>query len=345
MKALLREIELTNNFLDRSSVETIYFGGGTPSLPDPSYISAIMEAIRYNHPVSGNCEISLEVNPDDVNSEKLNDWISTGINRISLGIQSFNTDDLEYLDRKHSPENAFHALEIITAAPLISFSVDLIYAIPCQTSAALSKNLDICMSAGTPHLSCYSLTVENNTPLYKHIGKGIKTAPSDNRFIKHWNLLKGITHDKGYLHYEISNFCKPHHFSRHNVNYWNNTPYLGLGPSAHSFNLKSRRWNHQNLAKYIAGTTKGSAVASEETLTFFDKVNEHIMTRLRTMWGVRLQDFSEKFGILCGEKLLEMAVPFISKGLLIIENDTLKITDKGMPLTDSITSALFLIQP
>jgi oxygen-independent coproporphyrinogen III oxidase len=341
VEALLREIELTTHEIKDGSIGSVYFGGGTPSVLHPSQIQSLLDQIRRFHTLAPDCEITLEANPDDISQAHLDAWIAMGIRRISIGIQSFHQNDLTMLDRRHLPETAMNALELLAKANLDSYSVDLIYAIPGQTNEMLRENLVRCINAGTPHLSCYSLTIEPNTALKHQIDKGLRPAPNEHAFLDHWNLLTQLLPEAGYLHYETSNFSLPGHLAVHNVNYWKSIPYLGIGPSAHSYNGTIRRWNHPSLNKYIAGIASGSASAGFEVLSPANRCNEYIMTRLRTMWGLDLQDFEHQFGALVREQLSRSASPMIADGLLQLNADILMLTTKGKPLADHVTATLF----
>lgn len=339
--ALLREIELTHREITDGPIGSIYFGGGTPSVLHPSQIQSVMDQIRRFHTLTPDCEITLEANPDDISQSQLDAWISMGIRRISLGVQSFHQNDLTMLDRRHQPETAIDALNLLAKANLDSYSIDLIYAIPGQTKEMLRENLERCINAGTPHLSCYNLTIEPDTALKHQIDKGLRPAPDEYAFLDHWSLLTQLLPESGYLHYETSNFSLQGHLAVHNVNYWKNIPYLGIGPSAHSYNGTIRRWNHASLNKYLSGIENGSATAGMETLSQGNHCNEYIMTRLRTMWGLDLQDFEQHFGTKVREQLFMAASPMIADGLLQLNADILMLTTKGKPLADNVTATLF----
>jgi oxygen-independent coproporphyrinogen III oxidase len=341
LQAMVLEVELTSGKLHGEPVSTIYFGGGTPSLLDPMELAALLSAIHRVHRVDADAEITLEANPDDVNPERLNEWMALGINRISIGVQSFDPDDLRYLDRRHDPDMAHRALNLLAAAPLLSFSVDLIYAIPGQSARRFEKNLLICKEYEVPHLSCYCLTVEQGTPLALKIGKGLKRAPDEGAFREHWQLLTSYANMAGYLHYETSSLCLPGHFAKHNLNYWNDIPYLGLGPSAHSFYPHSRWWNHARLNSYIEGIAHGDAVESMEELSDTDRINEHIMTRLRTMWGINISRFTGYFGSDNHNRLMKQVQVLTLSGNVECTGGHIRLTDRGKPIADNIISSLF----
>jgi oxygen-independent coproporphyrinogen III oxidase len=342
VNAILREIELTAPYLNHEPLESIYFGGGTPSILSTADIAAILQAIRRHHQITTPCEITLEANPDDLSSIKLKEYINLGIRRISLGIQSFCLSDLEYLERKHDPEGAVQSLDLLRRADLDSYSIDLIYGIPGQTVDMLMRNLNMCLTAGVPHISCYSLTVEEKTALHTGIRRGRTAAPDEETFMQHYDLITSTLRAIGYLHYEISNFALPGHLAIHNTHYWFRKKYLGIGPSAHSYDLVSRRWNHASIGKYLAGIEQGDAASEQETLTREDHLNELIMTRLRTMWGVSLSELRENFGKEAEKRIVAAAMKWIGEGSLEIADDFLLLTEDGKKISDNIIADLFV---
>lgn len=342
LEALRQEIALTRDALCGQPVSTIYFGGGTPSLLMPEELKQLLNDIRQAHTIADGCEITLEANPDDVTPQSLNAWINAGFNRISLGVQSFHEADLLYLDRKHNPQMALQALELIAKANLISCSVDLIYGIPGQSPEHFSENLELCARWGIPHLSCYALTIEPNTPLAVNIRKKQKIAPDEESFTAHWEQLANFATSAGYLHYETSNLCLPNHFARHNISYWNNTPYLGLGPSAHSYYPNTRWWNHASLKQYLEGVANGSAIASREELTTSEQYNEFLMTRLRTLWGIREKEFTKQFGSELRARLIQDLQPMIKSGWIRRVDDSFTLTPNGKIIEDHVISSLFI---
>ena len=284
--ALKKEIELTRAYLGGEPVNTIYFGGGTPSVYEPAVLQEILELlISSPSPVKeGNeqREITLELNPEDVTESYVDALKKTWFNRFSLGIQSFFDEDLVSLNRSHSAEQAKKAVALLLQAGYDNISIDLIYGIPTSTPERWMKNLETAFSLGVPHISAYALTVEAKTPLAWMIGKQKMPPVSDEMQVDQFKTLMIETLQNGYLQYEISNFCKPGRHAVHNTSYWNGIPYLGLGPSAHSYDGTSRRWNISNLSKYIEGVENGERLFEEETLTAEQKYNEYVMTSLRT---------------------------------------------------------------
>ncbi len=341
LSALLAEIDLTEEYLQKETIETLYFGGGTPSLLQPASIQSLLDAINAKHRVAADAEITLEANPDDLSAHNLKAWIDAGINRISMGIQSFQPSDLAFLDRRHNAEAARQSLRLLASAPLHSWSADLIYNIPGQTVEMLEHNLRLCIEAGTPHISCYALTVEEKTLLHRQIRSGEKPLPPETDFREHFLLVANRLSEAGYLHYETSNFALPGHLARHNTGYWFQKPYLGLGPSAHSYNGTSRRWNPASISAYLAAVAKGQPWEEEERLSSVVKNNEFIMTRLRTCWGIPFEEIKTAFGPQRLSSLLRAAEPWIASGHMKTDGNCLWLTFEGMLFTDRITSSLF----
>jgi oxygen-independent coproporphyrinogen-3 oxidase len=330
--ALLKEIVLQKDYPGNEIIETIYFGGGTPSLCTKAEIGNILAAIRSTHTIAEDAEITLEANPDDITEEKLREWKEAGINRLSIGIQSFFEEDLQWMNRAHNAKQAVDSLQS-AKEQFDNITIDLIYGTPRLTNEKWKKNVETALSLNIPHLSCYALTVEPKTPL----DKMIKQHKSDNidpdKQSEQFLLLMQWMEDAGYEHYEISNFARPGWRSRHNSSYWQGANYLGLGPSAHSFNGKERQWNISNNSVYIESISKGIIPFEKEVLTVTQKKNEYIMTSLRTIGGLDT-------GI-AGKDLLEKSKRFIDAGLMKLENDSLILTREGKLLADGIAAELF----
>jgi oxygen-independent coproporphyrinogen-3 oxidase len=341
VNALCTELVLRKNELD-GNVETIYFGGGTPSLLSSEELQQIFETIYSNFKVSENPEITLEANPDDLSKEQIHKFTNSQINRLSIGIQSFFEEDLKLMNRAH---NASEALESIKEAKQYfeNISIDLIYGIPGMSSERWKKNLEIVLSLDVPHLSCYALTVEPKTALKKFIEKGIVPPVDEEAAKQHYEILLSETEKAGLENYEFSNFGKPGFHSRNNTAYWEGKPYLGIGPSAHSYDGKFRSWNIANNTKYIKSIEAGELPSEKELLSKQDKYNEYIMTGLRTKKGVSLGKVESEFGKKYSEYLLKQAENLLKNNLLILENETLKISKKGKFLSDGIAADLFLV--
>lgn len=350
MTALLKETELQKNYLDNETVDTIYFGGGTPSLLQISDLQFQIEKIRQTFTVADDAELTLEANPDDIDEEKLAGWKKTGINRLSIGVQSFFEEDLLWMNRAHNAQQAFENLQLAKKY-FGNITADLIYGHPLLTDDKWKKNVEQMISLEIPHLSCYALTVEPKTPLYKLIKdqkkEDVNPAKQSEQFLQ---LMQMLTH-AGYEHYEISNFAQPGFRSRHNSSYWQRKKYLGLGPSAHSFNGTSRQWNIANNNIYISSLDKNEIPFETEILTPTQQLNEYIMTSLRTMEGLDLQTVrSWQFGVNSQELAIRSQQfevsyqKFIITGKVIIENNFLKLTDEGKLFADGIAADLFFSQ-
>jgi putative oxygen-independent coproporphyrinogen III oxidase len=323
-------------------VETIYFGGGTPSLLSSEELQQILDTIYSNYKVSKNPEITLEANPDDLSSSQVHKFTNSRINRLSIGVQSFYEEDLKLMNRAH---NASEALQCIKDAKQYfeNISIDLIYGIPGMSNERWKENLEIALKLDVPHLSCYALTIEPKTALKKFIEKGI-VPPVDEEVAKqHYEILLSETEKAGLENYEFSNFGKPGFHSRNNTAYWEGKSYLGIGPSAHSYDGKSRSWNVANNTRYIKSIEAGELPSERENLSKEDMYNEYIMTGLRTQNGVSLEKVESEFGKDFSKYLLEQAANPIKNELLILEKNTLKISKKGKFLSDGIAADLFLV--
>lgn len=346
IQALITELELRKKAFDNVIVSTIYFGGGTPSLLSDEEIQAIIKAVCKNFEVAENPEITLEANPDDLTDAKIKELAASPINRLSIGIQSFFEDDLKAMNRAHNASEAQACLEKATRY-FDNITIDLIYGIPNMSLEKWQQNLDIAFQFGINHISSYALTVEPKTALDSFIKKGTYPPVNEALAQSHFNHLVAETKKQGFVHYEISNFGKPHFFSKHNTSYWQGKPYLGIGPSAHSFLGKTRSWNVANNTKYIQAISQGELPATSEVLSVTDQYNEYVMTGLRTIWGVSLDKIENDFGTVYKNFILKEAEIFLSKTLLVVEQENhqsvLKTTSKGKFLVDGIASELFMI--
>jgi len=351
LKALQKELFLRRKELDPFKVETIYFGGGTPSLLSNKEIKDFLDFIKANYHVSANAEITLEANPDDLNPERIGLLPDAGVNRLSIGIQSFFDDDLKLMNRAHNAAEARKCLEAASRY-FENLTVDLIYGIPGLTMAKWEQNIQTVLEYGIPHVSSYALTVEPKTALEKLIRDGKIPEVSDELAFQHFDMLVEKLQVNGFVHYELSNFGKPGYFSKNNSAYWQGKKYLGIGPSAHSFDGKVRSWNVANNTQYLKALEKEQLPSEKETLSLADRYNEAVMTGLRTMWGISLKDVEQKFGKEVKEYLMQQAAKFIEKGLLELTENSLvpqrnalflKATPKGKFLTDGIASDLFLL--
>ena len=333
------EITLQKGYLDDETVETIYFGGGTPSLLSIEELTAILSTINENFKVKDGAEITFEANPDDITEEKLVDWKKAGITRLSIGVQSFFEEDLKWMNRAHNAEQAIENLQL-ARKHFDNITIDLIYGLPDLTNQKWEHNVDTAISLGIPHLSCYALTVEPKTPLDKMIKQNKSKDINPDKQSEQFLLLMKWLAEAGYEHYEISNFAKQEFRSRHNSSYWQGKKYLGLGPSAHSFNGKERQWNIANNNTYMSSINDNKVPAEKEILTEIQRINEYIMTSLRTVEGLKFENivFTET---ITKEELLRKSQRFINSGLLINQNETLILTMEGKLLADGIAADLF----
>ena len=371
--ALIKEIELRKNELESQSIETIYFGGGTPSLLTNDELQLLIDAIYTNFNVIDKPEITLEANPDDLISASFlsprvqsrglfEEYLNIGINRLSIGIQSFFEDDLKSMNRAHNAKEAKQCLEEATKH-FDNITIDLIYGIPNMGLQKWNDNLQTAFSFGVNHISSYALTVEPKTALASFIKKRTYPPMDEVLALAHFNHLVDETAKQGFIMYEISNFGKPNYFSKHNTAYWQGKPYLGIGPSAHSFSGKERSWNVSNNTKYIKSIQDNKLPLEVEILSKKDKFNEYIMTGLRTMWGISLNKILIDFGTEYKNQLLVSSEKYINQDLLVIANrvkqsvimdeitssltprndEIIKTTAKGKFLIDGIASDLFMI--
>lgn len=354
VSCLVKELELRKEELLNETIETIYFGGGTPSLLSIDELQLLIDIIYQNYTVLENPEITLEANPDDLSKEKIIELSKTSINRLSIGIQSFFEEDLQLMNRAHNAQEAKNCLSVATRY-LDNITIDLIYGVPNMSNERWRENLQIAFDFGINHISSYALTVEPKTALDSFIKQG-KYPDVDEAVAKeHFDILIAETAKNGFVHYEISNFGKPNYFSKHNTSYWLGKKYIGIGPSAHSFNKTHRSWNVANNVKYIKTIQEGNLPLEQEELTKEDQFNEYLMTGLRTIWGVSLGKITQEFGEEFRKSLIKNAEKFINQGLLVIENElnqpdsdnnvkkVLKTTSKGKFLADGLASELFII--
>jgi oxygen-independent coproporphyrinogen-3 oxidase len=339
--ALLREIELRIPYLNGEMVETIYFGGGTPSLLPVSSIQKIMETVYRHFSITSDPEITLETNPDDMQANRLKAWKDAGINRLSIGVQSFFTEDLVWMNRAHDSEQAISAVQEAKSAGFDNFSLDLIYGSPGLSDEKWERNLKTAISLEPTHLSCYALTVEPKTALYKMIQSKKTADVQPEKQASQFMTGIEVLETAGFEHYEISSFARPGKRSRHNSSYWQSKKYLGLGPSAHSFNGNSRQWNISNNALYIKSLTGGALNFETEILRPHDVLNEYIMISLRTREGLDLGFVNDRFGKEKGSLLQAQASRYIHSQQMELTNEKLVLTKNGKLFADGIAAALF----
>lgn len=340
--ALAKEIQLRKVEAKEDFIETIYFGGGTPSILTIEDIDFLITTVYSNYSVVQDPEITLEANPDDLSSDYIVALSASPVNRLSIGVQSFFDDDLQLMNRAHHAEEAQQSIAWATRY-FDNISIDLIYGIPGMSHEKWRQNIETALAFNIPHISSYALTVEPKTALHLFIQKGMITPPDDEVAQEHFQILVDTLTEKGFIQYEFSNFGKENYFSKNNSSYWLGKKYIGIGPSAHSFDGKVRGWNVSNNSKYITSIENNELPSEKEVLTLSDQYNEYIMTGLRTIWGVSLAKIASDFGPEYVHYLKKNATKFCDNGQLTLENEILKTTSKGKFLIDGIASSLFWI--
>lgn len=341
LDALHTEIALQANYLPKNTLNTVYFGGGTPSLLTQKEIEDILNTVSKHFAIDTDAEITLEANPDDISASVVKELKQTGINRLSIGIQSFFEEDLLWMNRAHNATQANTCIDIALQSGIENITADLIYGYPLLTNEKWQANMAKMLDTGINHLSAYSLTVEAKTALAHQIKKGNTLPPIPEQAAQQFEMLMDTIAAKGWQHYEISNYCKADNFALHNTNYWKNQPYLGIGPSAHSYNGQERQWNIANNAQYINSLKNKQIPAEVEQLSPVDTFNEYIMTGLRTQWGINLQTISEKWGKNFSGRLETEISVFIQNQTIQLQNNAYTLTRKGKLLADYIASELF----
>ncbi|NJK87434.1 MAG: radical SAM family heme chaperone HemW [Bacteroidales bacterium] len=343
IKAMVIEMDLKRSFLSGEIVDTIYFGGGTPSILSSNEINHLINKVYELFSVSDSPEITLEANPDDITKDYIKNVKNyTKVNRLSIGIQSFNNDDLSLMNRRHDSKKAKEAIELSLSGGFDNLSIDLIYGLPGMNVLDWKKNLEIAFQFPIKHLSAYHLTYEPDTVFYKKLQKGILKKPLENESITQFDLLHKIVEKHHFIPYEISNFAQEGFFSRHNTNYWMQKKYLGLGPSAHSYNLISRHWNVADNQKYIRSVFERNKFFTSEELDCRTRFNEFIITRLRTIWGINLKTILNEFGTVYFNHILQSTEAFISQNKMTLKDDFLFLTREGLLISDFIFSELMI---
>lgn len=340
--ALVKEIQMRKEEFHDEVVETIYFGGGTPSILTMDDIRSLIDAVYENYKVIEHPEITLEANPDDLDNVTIGQLVNSAINRLSIGIQSFFEDDLKLMNRAHNSEEAKKCLQEATQY-FDNISIDLIYGIPDMSNEKWKQNIEMALSFGVPHISSYALTVEPKTALHSFIQKGIISQPDDEVAQEHFHILIDTLIENDFIHYELSNFGKEHYFSKNNSAYWLGKKYLGIGPSAHSYDGQKRGWNVSNNSLYIKSIQENQLPIETEVLSTTDRYNEYIMTGLRTIWGISLDRIETEFGTKYLDYLNQQAQKYIEDHLLFVDENVLRTTKKGKFLSDGIASDLFLL--
>jgi oxygen-independent coproporphyrinogen-3 oxidase len=342
--AIADEVSLRKSLISKETIESVYFGGGTPSLMKGHHLQKIMDALFTHFSFADKAEITLEANPDDISQEQLQSFKRNGINRLSMGVQTFNDKELQYLNRTHDAEKALRSIEMCRNAGFDNLTIDLIYGLPNSTPESWNKNLEITRNLDIPHISCYALTVEPNTAFEYFIRKGKLKPPAEELFLDQFESLIDFANANSYEHYEISNFCKNKLYAQHNTAYWFGKPYLGLGPSAHSYNGTSRIWNIAHLKKYIEGIKSEKPVFEKETLTENQRYNEFIMTHLRTQWGVRFSELKFGFSKTQANYFFSKLKKYKDSDLMKISDEKASLTRKGIFISDSIIADFFVAE-
>jgi len=342
LNALLREAEIRRDYIGNTTVSTIYFGGGTPSVLGVNDLGGILDQLAKQFTVEQLCETTIELNPDDVSYEYMKGLKKAGFNRISLGIQSWRDDDLILLNRRHTAGQASKSMKDIIKAGFENIAIDLIYGIPGMSLRAWESNLEQSLAFGLKHLSAYHLTIEPGTPLGKMKEEGLFAEADEEKSNSEFNILVKKMESAGFIHYEISNFGKPGYFSVHNTNYWKQVPYVGLGPSAHSFNGYSRQWNISDLNGYVKSINEGKVFFEKEELDLKTRFNEYIMTSLRTMWGIDLEYLESAFEKENYDYVKNLSGKFIDYGMMKRDKKNLVLTNQGKMISDNIISEFMI---
>jgi len=344
LAALKKELENRSSEMASDEINTIYLGGGTPSTFLPDELKDILDAIRENYLVSPEAEITMEANPDDLNQANLTALRQIGYNRLSMGIQSFAESDLKLMNRRHGVMQAVQSVKWAKRAGFSNLSIDLIYGLPNQTLEEWERNVRIAVELDVQHISAYNLTYHEGTVFYDQLKKGILKELPDELSVQQFETLIRILKEAGFEHYEISNFCKPGFYSQHNSSYWKNKKYLGIGPSAHSFDLESRRWNVSSIAKYLQGLENDESYNETEILTEQDRYNDYIITGLRTIWGISedyiRREYSDKYFV----HYQKIKWKYQHSGHITSSSEMVTINSNGLFISDKIMSDFMVVE-
>ena len=341
IEAMLIEIESRKDYLEDKNLTSIYFGGGTPSILNNSLLERLFKAIRKHFSILENAEITFEANPEDLTEEKLQFWHSCGINRLSIGIQSFHQKDLDWMNRIHNLEQSQKALDLVDAFGKMEYSLDLIFGSETTSDEIWMSNLERTIKRKPTHISCYALTIEENTPLHHLVKKGSKSEAPQEKISRQFYQARKALKAAGYDHYEISNYSLPGKHAIHNSNYWKSQPYLGIGPSAHSYNRKSRSWNFANNATYIKSIIENKTAEVSEQLSKEDIYNEFVMTRLRTKWGINKEELASSFDAQFVDHFLSAVQRKLEEGYLLENESSFALSEQALIVADSVSSDLF----
>jgi oxygen-independent coproporphyrinogen-3 oxidase len=342
VSSIAKEMEMRAKEIDEE-INTIYIGGGTPSLLPIGLLERLMNMARMNYNINDQAEITLEANPDDIDLEKAEAWKSLGINRFSIGIQSFEDENLKWMNRAHNAKQSITAIDIIKQTGFQNYSIDLIYGTPGQSMEGWVKDLQTAFELGVPHLSCYALTVEEKTALNSLIQRGELLGVNQDEQADRFEILMQLSTEAGYHHYEISNFALPGYESKHNSAYWEGTVYLGFGPSAHSFDGAKRKWNISNNNAYIKSLANHLLPSKEETLSKKDVLNEYIMTALRQSKGIEKKILLQKGGQTCLNEITNLITPYLNSKKVVEDENGWRLTNHGKFFADGIAATLFTV--
>jgi oxygen-independent coproporphyrinogen-3 oxidase len=343
LQALEKEVAIRGAYLSDKNIETIYFGGGTPSVLKREEVKKLLNLIRSTFNVNHEAEITFEANPDDLSPEYLRQLVDTGINRLSIGIQSFSDDDLKFMGRRHTAQQAVDAVVNAQKAGIENISVDLIYGIPGMSFQQWKANLDMVFNLNVQHLSAYHLTFHEGTPFWSNLQKGVFKEIDEDESLQQFEELISESVKHGLIQYEISNFALEGYFSKHNSSYWNQTEYLGLGPSAHSYNKTSRHWNVSDIKKYTEKILNGHIAGEFEVLTVTDRYNDYLITGLRTIWGVDEDYIMSEFGPEISLHFKQNCQRLLPSGIIESKNNRIFISKNGIFISDKIISEFFLL--
>ena len=343
LKSMHKEIKDRKDYLKCEKISSIYFGGGTPSILSISEVESLLKIIYKVYLVNEDVEITIECNPDDLTGTQLSSYRKIGINRLSIGVQSFDDIDLKFMNRSHNSKEAIQSIKLAKEVGFENINIDLIYGLPNQTLGNWKNNLDIMFSLGIQHFSAYSLTIEERTPLYYLVKRKIVEVLSDKKTIDQFNQLQIKAKEQGFVHYEISNFGKEGFFSKHNTAYWKNNHYIGIGPSAHSYNGKSRRWNISSNTKYISNINDKSIYFEQEFLSISQQYNEYVFTSLRTIWGIDIAIIKSRYGNEIQLHFLNEITKWEGKKYVSSRDNNYTLSVGGKAFADTIASDLFIV--
>lgn len=344
LQCFKKELQLRKDYLNEKTLSTIYFGGGTPSVYQPDQIEMLIQELSKYWNIASDAEITLEANPDDLNEDYLKSLAKSSVNRLSVGIQSFHDEDLILMNRRHTGKEAFETIKRAQDYGFNNISVDQIYGVPGLTMEKWQKNLDMVYELDIQHISSYHLMYDPGTIFAKKLEKGQLIEMGEEESFEQFKYLIDSARANGFTHYEISNFCKDGYISRHNSSYWKQKQYLGIGPSAHSYNLQEREWNIAHNYKYMKAVKEGGSFSEKEELNFYDNFNDLILTSLRTYWGLDLKIVQEQFGEDLYQHCVQKAKKYIESKHIRKENDSLILSDEGVFVSNDIMSDFFFVE-